>query len=96
MNYLSDTNHTGMWLKLRKPFAIVVLWAAIAFASFTSLIVGSIRYRRASCRLPPGKQTPYTTTLPGDKHGPWMFAEGAWLVSADSRQIETKTVKQVE
>jgi hypothetical protein len=32
MNYLSDTNHTGMWLKLRKPFAIVVLWAAIAFA----------------------------------------------------------------
>jgi hypothetical protein len=32
MNYLSDTNHTGMWLRLWKPFAIMVLWAAIAFA----------------------------------------------------------------
>ena len=32
MNYLSGTNRAGMWLRLRKPFAIGVLWAAIAFA----------------------------------------------------------------
>ena len=34
MNCLSGTQRTGMWLRLRKPFALVVLWAAIAFAFF--------------------------------------------------------------
>jgi hypothetical protein len=34
--------------------------------------------------------TRYTTTLPGNTHGPWMSAEGAWRFSADSRNIETK------
>jgi uncharacterized protein len=32
MDYLSGTNRAGVWLRLRKPFAIGVLWAAIAFA----------------------------------------------------------------
>ena len=32
MNYLSGIHRTSMWLRLWKPFAIVVLWAAIAFA----------------------------------------------------------------
>jgi uncharacterized protein len=32
MNYLGGAHRTGMWLRLRKPFTIVVLWSAIAFA----------------------------------------------------------------